>query len=104
MAKKSNSGNNGGGVSALAFWIIIIGGIAMALAYCLSFIDNSQIRSIALTAVKICGLIAWLIVMVFGWNIAKSRKTGWKVAYLLCCLAVLVFSGFIWFNVGIKFW
>ena len=104
MAKKNNhNNNNDSGITKtqVAFWVIVIGGFAFILAYLLGVI-SSDLAGAAHWIANICCLIAWIIVMMFGWRIAGRRAMIWKVVYLVCCLAILVFCGLIFFRIGFK--
>ena len=93
--------NNGSGKpqSGIAFWAVLVGGIAYIAAYCLSLLNNSGVRNIMMYIVQACCMIAWLIVMVFGWRHAHGFVM--HLLFLICCAALLLFGVFVFFGIGL---
>ena len=94
----NRNGYNGGLPGGLAFWTVLVAGIAFIVMYFLSsFVAG--VSNVAYIIMRVCSLIAWLLVIIFGWR--HCRHIATKIIFIIFALAVLAFGVLIFFGIGL---
>ncbi len=75
-----------------SFWAVVIAGIAYLAAWLFQKFGAGTLASIGMWVAAICGIGAWIIVFVLGWNKVRENNTWMVVVYVICMILIIVFA------------
>ncbi len=73
----------------LAFWLVIVIGVAMAITAILNLIPGVNLNNVKSVIVSICTAIALIIPVVMSYQVARHEQTWMFVLWIVCVILVV---------------